>query len=130
MASPDDELQRALGDLPFRVKRQLVEAIREQADGLAEAIKAEAPVKTGALRDSVEVRRGRNTLELVVTAGGEATTKEVRAGSGVTTDYALHVEYGTMNMPSEPFFYRVCREKQNEIAEAISGAVEDALNES
>lgn len=132
MASPDAELQRALGDLPFRVRRQLVEAIREQADGLAEAIKAEAPVKTGALRDSVQVRRGRKTLELVVTAGGEATTKPVKTstygeGGAYDYDYALALEYGTVAKGPQPFFYPVVREREADIRAAIEAAVADAM---
>src|SRR5690349_12486336 len=100
----DDEMSRYFDHLPFAVKRQLAEAIKVEADKLAEAIRAETPVDTGALRDSVQVRRRRGDLSLEVVAGGDLTTKEVREGSGVSYDYALAIEYGTNERPAEPFF--------------------------
>jgi HK97 gp10 family phage protein len=101
----DEELQRYFRDVTFKMKRELVTVIKEQADGLAEAIKAETPVKTGRLRDSVKVRRGRNTLELVVTAGGDETTVSERGPSGAY-DYSLAVEFGTSKLVAQPFFWR------------------------
>jgi HK97 gp10 family phage protein len=124
----DDEVQKYLGDLSFKLRRELATKIKEEADGLADAIKAEAPVDSGALRDSVKVRRKRNELELEVTAGGDATTKEIRTGSGEPYDYALAVEYGTAKRPAEPFFYSTARERMPEIQENIQQAVEDVLS--
>ncbi|MBI5111301.1 MAG: HK97 gp10 family phage protein [Rhodovulum sp.] len=124
----DDELRRYFRDLPFGVKRKVAQAIKDQADGLASEIKEAAPVKTGRLRDSVQVRRGRNTLELVVTAGGEATTGEVRGGSGVGYDYALGTEFGNAHVAAQPFFFPTYREKKDEIDAAIRAAVGEALS--
>jgi HK97 gp10 family phage protein len=123
----DDDVQRYLADLPFKVKRKLAETIKGEADRLADAIKAAAPVKTGALRDSVKVRRRRNELNLEVVAGGDATTKEVRGGSGQDYDYALAAEYGAVNKPAQPFFYSTAREMQRDIEQNISDAVAEAL---
>lgn len=124
----DDELQRYLGQLPFKMKRQLAGAIKTEADRLASAIKAAAPFKTGTLRESVKVRRKRNDLDLEVTAGGEATTKEVRNGSGdATYDYSLSAEFGSRNKPAQPFFYSTARAMQAEIRENIEAAVAEAL---
>lgn len=150
MADDNTELDRYLGDLPFKVKRELVAAIKQEADRLAEAIRAEAPVETGALRDSVKVRRTRNDLTLYVTAGGAATTKyydrstgyeravvidgrdnegiaKQADGAGVSYDYALAVEYGTANEQAQPFFYPTARAMEDEIRENIEAAIEKAL---
>lgn len=130
MADDDNqELDRYLGDLSFKVRRELATAIRIEADRLADAIKAAAPVKTGALRDSVQVRRTRNDLTLYVTAGGDATTKEVRQGSGEPYDYALATEYGTSKENAQPFFYPTVRAMEDDINANIAAAVEKALNE-
>ena len=130
MADDDNqELDRYLGDLSFKVRRELATAIRTEADRLADAIKAAAPVKTGALRDSVQVRRTRNDLTLYVTAGGDATTKEVRQGSGEPYDYALATEYGTSKENAQPFFYPTVRAMEDDINANIAAAVEKALNE-
>ena len=127
MAKEDDEFERAIGQLSFKLRRQIAEAIKAEADRLADAIKAAAPVKTGKLRDSVKVRRTRNELTLYVTAGGEDTTKEVRSGSGVEYDYALATEYGTSKENAKPFFYPTARELEPSIRENIEQAVSEAL---
>lgn len=145
----DDEMQRYIADLPFKVKRELVTTIKSEADKLADAVKAAAPVATGALRDSVKVRRTRNDLTLFVTAGGEATTKyydratgyesevvidgrdnsgkaKQADGQGVGYDYAMAVEYGTQDESAQPFFYPTVRAMENEINQNIEAAVERA----
>ncbi|UGX98232.1 HK97 gp10 family phage protein [Bradyrhizobium barranii subsp. barranii] len=127
MAEPDDELQSWFSGLSFKLKRELAGKLKEQADELASAIKAEAPVVSGTLRDSVKVRRRRNELELEVVAGGETTSKEIRAGAGVDYDYALAIEYGTTERPAEPFFYNTARKLMPEIQENIEQAVADVL---
>jgi HK97 gp10 family phage protein len=127
LMADDDEVQSYLSGLSFKLRRELATKIKEEADGLADAIKAEAPVLSGALRDSVKVRRKRNDLELEVTAGGDTTTKEIRTGSGEPYDYALAVEYGTAGRPAEPFFFNTARQRMPEIQENIQQAVEDVL---
>lgn len=150
MADPDDEVQDWFSGLSYKLKRELAGRIKQQADDLASAIRAEAPVVSGALRDSVKVRRKRGELELEVTAGGEATTrfydrdtgyvrevvidgrsnegiaKQV-GGAGVAYDYALASEFGTINAPAQPFFYNTAREHLPEIREEIEQAVADVI---
>lgn len=127
MARADDELQRYFSDLSFKVKKQLARKIRNEADRLAAAIKAEAPVASGALRDSVKVRRRKSDVELEVTAGGETTTREIRGGSGISYDYARAVEFGTVDRPAQPFFYNTYREMAPEIRRNIDDAIAEAL---
>jgi HK97 gp10 family phage protein len=122
-------VQSYIGRLPTRLKRELAEELRRQADGLADAIRAAAPQgETGKLRASVEVRRGRGTLSLVVTAGGDDTTKEVRQGSGQPYDYAMGVEFGNEHAPAQPFFYSTYAERKDDIDQAIQDKVADVLD--
>lgn len=152
MARPDDQVQGWLSDLPFKVKRRLAETIKAEAEGLADAIKSAAPRRTGALAESVRVRRKKNDLQLEVTAGGDSTTskasrgtdytREVEVGSGdtagisktplgsgegVTYDYARAIEFGTVKMAAQPFFYSTYRAREPQIRENIDKAVEEAL---
>jgi HK97 gp10 family phage protein len=122
----DDAVQKYLGDLPFRVKRKLAETIKAEADRLADAIKSATPVKTGALRDSVKVRRKRNELDLEVTAGGD-TTIHGTSGPGGSADYGLFVEYGTTRTEARPFFYNTARAMMPQIRQNIEDAVAEAL---
>lgn len=121
---------------------------------LADEIKAAAPIKTGKLRDSVRVRRKRNDLDLEVTAGGDETTRmygrdtdyasdvvidgrsnkgiakrRKGEGRGVSFDYALAVEYGTVNQEAEPFFFATYRQRRDDIRQAIDEAVEHAISQ-
>lgn len=121
------ELQQWLKQAPFRARRELAEKIKAQAERLADAIRNAVPVKTGALRKSIQVRRTRNELKFYVTAGGDETGKEVRAGSGVATDYALHLEYGTTKMRAQPFFYPTARAMEGEIHAALEQAVAETI---
>jgi HK97 gp10 family phage protein len=128
VADPDAEVQSWFDGLSYKVKRQLAAAIKEQADGLAEAIKAAAPVRSGKLRDSVKVRRRKNELDLEVTAGGDDTIKELRQGAGVDYDYALATEYGTTKEAAEPFFYPTYHACEGDIRQAIEDAVDEAIS--
>lgn len=114
--------------MSFKVKRRLATVIKAEADKLAAAIKQKAPRKSGALANSVTVRRRKNDLDLEVTAGGDLTTKEIRKGSGESYDYARAVEFGSVSMPAEPFFFNTYREMAPDIRQNIEDAVQDAIN--
>lgn len=126
MSDDLNSFNKQIGQLPIRMKRKLVSAIKDEADKLADAIKAAAPVDTGKLRDSVKVRRTKRDLTLEVTAGGDTTTHGERGPHGVG-DYSLFVEYGTRHKPAHPFFYNTARRMQPEITANIQKAVEDVL---
>jgi HK97 gp10 family phage protein len=124
----NDDFNKQIGNLPIKMKRQLATAIKQEADRLADAIKAAARVDTGALRDSVKVRRRRNDLDLEVTAGGDTTIHGTRGPHG-EADYALFNEYGTRKKPAQPFFYNTARAMQAEIQSTIAKAVQDVLDD-
>ena len=128
LADDLQSFQRQIGQLPIKLKRQLATAIAVEAERLADAIKAAAPVDTGKLRDSVKVRRTKRDLTLEVTAGGDTTIHGTH-GPGGEADYALFVEYGTRKKPAHPFFYSTARQMQGEIQANIAKAVEDVLND-
>ena len=92
MSDPDEAVTSWFKALPSKMQRQLARDLKDIADNLAADIKAAAPVKTGKLRDSVRVRRGRNTLELYVEAGGADTTTACLVGleSGRATVEAIY----------------------------------------
>ncbi|MBN8967712.1 MAG: HK97 gp10 family phage protein [Rhizobiales bacterium] len=126
MPNDVNSFNKEIATLSVRLKRQLATAVKAEADRLADAIKAAAPVDTGTLRDSVKVRRTKRGLTLEVTAGGDSTTHGERGPHG-TADYALFVEYGTRKKPAQPFFYNTARQMQPEITDNITKAVEEVL---
>lgn len=129
MADPDADVQSWFKDLPYKTKRQLAGRIKEIAQDLADDLEEAAPELSGRLKRTVKVRRKRNDLDLEVTAGGEETTKEVRAGSGVTFDYALADEFGTVHQEAQPWFYPTWRARRDDVQQEIEDAVSDAISQ-
>lgn len=126
-----DDLEEYLDSLPDALADQLAGVIREQAERLSAAQRArlkeleQPPEDTGDLEQSCTVIDGANDLEVIVVAGGDLTTKEIREGSGVEYDYALAFEYGTSKQPARSFFHSTYNEMKDDMQENIN----DAANE-
>lgn len=128
MPNPDNDLQSWFDELPESIQDDMAEPLRDAAEKLAAAIKDEAREKSGALKQSIQVRQ-LDDGSFEVTAGGDLTTKEVRAGSGVYYDYAMAEEFGTVNDDGHPFFYNTARRVAPELRDEIEDALNDALGE-
>ncbi len=118
-----------------------------EAKALAEEIRAKVPVRTGALKGSVEAVQISNT-EWEIRAGGDATTKKIRAGvrdrdfaqarvagnNKGEFDYARGVEFGHRtpegkHVPAEPFFYPPYRARRAGIRKRVLARVIKAAND-
>lgn len=69
-------------------------------------------------------------IGVVILAGGEATTKPVREtekGNSPEYDYALAQEFGTENMPANPFFRPAIRVKKKQVRNRVRAAARKAL---
>ncbi len=130
-----DEFEQYLDQLTDKVRRDVGDAIKQQAlmlsDAQRQALQSmqEAPADSGDLEKSCTVVPGENDLEWIVQAGGELTTREVRQGSGVDYDYALAFEYGTSRQHARPFFWPTYRERKDDMQQAINDAIQKAINE-
>lgn len=100
----------------------LSDAQRDALRGLEQA-----PADTGDLEASCTVVPGADELEWIVQAGGDATTGDVRDGSGVDFDYGEAFEFGTSRQQARPFFWPTYREKRDGIRQAIADAVGKAI---
>jgi HK97 gp10 family phage protein len=81
-----------LAQLPGKAQRLRAEALDQWAKDLEKTAKELAPVRTGALRNSIEAK--------VNTASGKAW---VQISQGKTREYAYYVEKGTSKMDDQPF---------------------------
>jgi hypothetical protein len=128
-----DELDDYLNSLSDKIRAPLVAVIREQAEELSAAQRSalksleQSPDETGDLEASCEVVDGASDLEVIVQAGGDLTTKEIREGSGVPYDYALSFEHGTSRQPARPFFYSTYHERRDGMRAAITDALTEVL---
>jgi HK97 gp10 family phage protein len=69
-------------------------------------------------------------IGVVIRAGGAATTKPVRnseKGNSPTYDYALGQEFGTEDMPANPFFMPAIRVRKKKAKARVRAAVRRAL---
>ena len=87
--------------------QELSKALRDVAVEVADDVKSQAPVLTGRLRDSVEVR-----------------VKRKQAIIEVDAPYADEVEYGTRHNRAQPFFFKNVRK----IASKLTNRLLTSLN--
>ena len=140
------------------LKGSLEEAYSRQADELMENMRGAVPVLTGRLRDSIRKKnvtrhdQASYRVSFLVMAGGPMTTvryggrasyaRDVQIGSsggtkgiarggsgGVTYDYALGIEFGTVDMDAEPFFYSTARRYVQAGRLMAANTVENAVKE-
>ncbi len=114
------ELQREVHD-------GAVEELRKQAGDLATLIESVAPRgETGALIHSVGVvpDKAKDTIVRVV-AGGKLTVR--LAVSSKPYDYSRADEFGTVNMPAQPFFFPTYRLRKKKIIAAMKRKLTAAI---
>lgn len=126
-----DELIRQLNTLHDRIHAELAVAVRDQAEMLSnaqrEALRSLETEPSGKLESTCIVLPTNDPFTYVVQAGGEATTVEVREGSGQAYDYAEAFEFGTSRQPARAFFWPTYRAKKSEILQGIAAAVQKVL---
>jgi HK97 gp10 family phage protein len=126
-----DALKRKLAALPRETKREIRGVLEKSATEMVVLAKGLAPVDDGNLQMSIRQQPGRHELAVEVRAGGEMTTREVRAGSGVDYDYSIAVEFGTSDTAEQPFFwpsYRaIKRRAKNRATRAVRKAARAAI---
>lgn len=131
-------LKRKLRAVPQKV----LDAVKGQMEAYAAQIVAEmkmlVPVKTGALRDSIGWTwgdppkgslavanvRGRSIGGVFITI--YAGTRDKKLGDQ-DAFYARWQEFGTQNMPANPFFFVVWRANRRRVRGGINRAVRKAL---
>lgn len=58
---------------------------------------------------------------------GPERIPDIREGSGVDYDHALAFEFGNSRQAARPFFYNTYRARRDQIDEAISDAINEAI---
>ena len=134
--------EEAIRDLRKLAKGVLRDSVyphlRTATDAVRDVAKRLAPVKTGALRESIKARTWKEDLSGVVYADYPETsrrtkrrTKKQRAGARVY--YATAVEYGhkqgSKTVPAQPFLRPAVKAKQRLIRKELTDAMKEALKD-
>lgn len=122
-----DQFKDLMAKIPTAVAGELQKAVLDQANALADTQRSVVAVKTGNLRKSIRVEKSNRPLQYFVKAGGQLTTKEVRAGSGKPYDYSLGTEFGNEQVKAQPFFWPSYRLKKKAIRSGIARKVKPAM---
>jgi HK97 gp10 family phage protein len=123
-----DKLRRRLVDeLPKQTRAALEAAMLESATVIVAAAKLRAPVETGGVRDSIRhhgVKTGkRGGLYVAITAGDSST--ETKA-TGKQYQVARLLEFGTVDMPAQPFLLPAYRVNRRRAVTRMRRAMRDA----
>lgn len=123
MSAQTERLKARLAAIPAAVKSAVLPALMKSGEELADRMKTLAPVRHGALRDSITVTPPGGT-----TPNGRHTARETQVFVTADAGHATYTEYGThQHGGPEPFFwpaYRLSKKREiSRIKRAISQAV-------
>jgi HK97 gp10 family phage protein len=122
-----EKFRRLTEDMQKEVFKEAVDELNRQADGLVAAMRlVVARGKSAHLAESIrKLQTDRPTLVRIV-AGGE-TTREKSARGGFF-DYARAVEFGTVKMHAEPFFFPTFRLLRKKMRSSMKRKITATIN--
>lgn len=103
-----------LGKAGSRIENR---ALREAGDVVKEAIQKEAPIRTGKLKESINVSRVKN----------KDGAKHVEVGPDKDVFYSRFVEFGTVKMKANPFMARGYETSKENAMETIEKSLKEGL---
>lgn len=125
-------IARVLRSIPQAVKPKIQAAVEQGATEMMMRMRYLAPTDDGDLQRSIRVEDGPRELSATVTAGGPLTTRPVRKsekGNAPQYDYALGQEYGTAEMPAQPFFWPSVNTTKKRVRRRIDRAIGNAIKD-
>lgn len=111
-----DALAARLGASGLRIGAATAAALRKTAYGIERSAKANAPVDTGALRNSIST-----------SFAGDGRSGAMAAEIGPTVDYGIYVEFGTSRMAGQPFMGPAYDANVPQLEAALGGIAEAIL---
>lgn len=132
MSAQSDRLAKRLAAIPPAVKAAVQPALIKSGDELVARMQALAPVRSGALKASIEATYPGQATPAYSQPGGSRVAKEnevlVTAGNAEVR-YPHLVEYGTSHSPAKPFFWPAYRLTKQRIKNRLKRAVSKAVRE-
>lgn len=129
MSKDSARIARILRSIPARIKPKVQAAVDQGATEMMMRMRYLAPKEDGDLQASIRVEDGPRELSATVAAGGERTTVAVRDGLEPDFDYALAQEYGTTEMPAQPFFWPSVNTTKKRVRRRIDRAIGKAIKD-
>lgn len=126
-------LQRKLNRLPEVAKATIRAAMEAAADQVVAMMKSLVPVDKGDLRDSIgwtwgKAPKGASVVAAVKASLGADLTITIYAGN-TEAYYARWQEFGTQNMPAQPYFYVSWRANKKAAKTKVRAAIRKAAKQ-
>ena len=132
-----DELKRAMDLFGNEMKQAVDEAIKDTAESIKDNAQSRAPVKTGALKRGIIVKkfRARKDTLAVYDIGMDPSMNEIFRGTiknpkGKRKDYYYPtvIEYGTPHTPAQPFLRPALKGHRTRAKKAVIERVRMVIN--
>lgn len=142
-----DKFRSRLKALPAPAKAAARSAMVKHADKVVRMMKAQVPVDTGALRDSIGWTWGaapggslsvgtisaESGMVITIYAGSDRTKRSQSRASGsrardlkrqgeFMADVARYIEFGVQGKPAQPYFYPILRSTNKDFRGRVNGA--------
>ncbi len=133
-----ESLRRILKALPQAQRMKIRAALIQEGEAIVRTQKQLAPVRTGALRDSIVATPGDQDVPAYASLKSKRTTQDpelavILSAGNSAVRYAAIVESGTERTPGRPFFntgFRAHkREAISKIRRAARAAIKDAIKQ-
>lgn len=111
------ELQASISKINVALNAQLPSIVESAAEILSEEIRLRAPVKTGALLDSIE------TVLNHESGHATATVQVNNSDKNGNEHYAIFDEYGTSKSAAKPFFRPAIAAKKDQVEKLLLTSV-------
>lgn len=130
-----DKLLKAFKELPEKMNKALGDELEKTGEEIRDEAKRLAPVRTGALRESIKKRvwrrNGRTTVKVLADypkTGRYRKTKTRKQAAGSREYYAFAVEYGTKHVEAQPFLMPAARKAEDGLERRVSSNMDIVLN--
>jgi HK97 gp10 family phage protein len=130
------KFNRRWSAIPARVRKAARDTLEQNANEIVADMKRFVPVRDeagGTLRDSINWTWGdapEGSIAIGTVGGKEYSTLRITiyAGGG-DAFYAVFQEFGTRNMPANPFFYPVWRARKRRVKSRLTRNINKAIKE-
>lgn len=130
-----DKLLKAFAELPEKMNKALGDELEKTGEEIRDEAKRLAPVRTGALRESIKKRvwrrNGRTTVKVLADypkTGKFRKTKTRKQAAGSREYYAFAVEYGTKHVEAQPFLMPAARKAEDGLERRVSSNMDIVLD--
>lgn len=123
-------LQQRLAAIPGNVKAAALPAVIKQAEAMQRTMETLVPVRSGNLKESIEITPAGRVTPPYSQPGGSMTVPENAAAITIGNEdvrYGHLVEYGTTKTHAQPFFWPAVRLGQKRAKTAIKRAIGKAV---